>query len=46
MLQLQGSDGMDWTMPAAFMHTKAFAMNANNDVGNMVKMQVGCCACC
>mmetsp|Transcript_8278 Transcript_8278/g.20541 ORF Transcript_8278/g.20541 Transcript_8278/m.20541 type:complete len:628 (+) Transcript_8278:81-1964(+) len=35
----RASTGMDWTMPPSLLHTKAFAMNINNDAGEMVKMQ-------
>jgi len=34
------SGAMDWTMPPSLVNTKAFAMNINNDMGNMIKMQV------
>ncbi|KAF5841844.1 hypothetical protein DUNSADRAFT_10907 [Dunaliella salina] len=33
------STGMDWTMPPTLLYTKAFALNINNDAGEMVKMQ-------
>ena len=38
---------MDWTMPPSLMHTKAYAYNINNDMGDMIKMQVCVlCRCC
>lgn len=36
---------VDWTMPKRLIQTKAFALNANNAIGDMIRTQACAVAC-